>query len=69
VALAERDDRAVQKVDLGLAAGLDVLQHGRLVPVGDVPAGGVVEELLRAHVEDDPLRVRDRAPLSHDRPG
>ena len=69
VAVAERDDRAVQEVDLGLAAGLDVLEHRRLVPVGDVLAGGVVEELLGAHVEHDPLRVGDGASLGHHRPG
>ena len=34
----EASDAAVQEVDLGLPARLDVLEHARLVPVGDVRA-------------------------------
>ena len=69
MAIAEVDDGAVQEVDLGGPARLDVLQHRRLVVVGDLLAGGKLEQLLRGHVERDPLRVGHGPPLGHDRPG
>ena len=39
----ESNDAAVQVVDLGRPSRLDVLQHRRLVVVGDVLLGGVVD--------------------------
>ena len=45
MAFAVRDDGAVQEVDLGPPTGLDVLEHARLVVVGDFLAGGVMEKL------------------------
>ena len=57
------DDAAVQIVDLSLPARLDVLQHRRLVVVGDLGARRVVDQLLGIRVEHDPLRGRDGLPL------
>ena len=59
----EAPDPPVQVVDLGRTAGLDVLEHGRLVAVGDIRPGGVVDQLLGIGVEHDALGIRDRLAL------
>ena len=40
-------------------SGLDVLEHARLVPVGDLGLRCVVDQLLGVGVQDDPLRGCD----------
>ena len=63
----EARDAAVQVVDLGRAPRFHVLEHARFVIVRDVGSGGVVDQLLRVRVEDDPLRGRDRLALLDER--
>ena len=58
-AAAEADDAAVQVVDLGAPARLDVLEHAGLVVVGHLALRGVVDQRLGIGVEGDPLRARD----------
>ena len=63
---AEADDAAVQVVDLRRRARLHVLEHARLVAVGDVGPRGVVDQLLGVGVELDPLRGGDGLALVHE---
>ena len=55
----EADDAAVEPVDLGRPASLDVLEHRRLVAVRDLGLGGMVDQRLGVGVEHDPLRCGD----------
>src|SRR5205823_8440109 len=54
--LAEADDAAVEVVDLRLPPRLDVLEHRRLVAVGDLELRTVVEQLRGIGIELDALR-------------
>ena len=58
-AVAEADDAAVQVVDLGAPARLDVLEHAGLVVVAHLGLGGVVDQRLGVGVERDALGARD----------
>ncbi len=55
----KRDDAAVQVVDLGAPARLDVLEHAGLVVVGHLGPGRVIDQGLGIGVEGDALSARD----------
>ena len=52
------------KNSISVCARLDVLEHARLVVVGDVGLRGVVDELLGIGVEDDPCAPATAFPSS-----
>src|SRR2546430_16013859 len=56
----EADDTAVEIVDLRRATRFDVLEHRRLMAVGDLRLRRVVDQIFGVCIEDDPLCSGDR---------